>query len=38
MQFVYLLGYPLTQSWSPVLQQAAFSHCGVDRCGIGEQP
>lgn len=30
MRYVYLLGYPLTMSWSPVLHQAAFSHCGLE--------
>lgn len=26
---VYLLGYPLAASWSPVMQQAAFLQCGL---------
>jgi len=26
---VFLLGYPLTSSWSPVMQQAAFLACGL---------
>ena len=26
---VYLLGYPLTISWSPVMQQAAFARCRI---------
>jgi len=29
MLYVYLLGYPLAVSWSPVIQQAAFSHCNI---------
>jgi shikimate dehydrogenase len=29
-QIAAILGYPLTHSLSPVFQQAAFNHCGLD--------